>query len=988
MPSILKNTSRGVNIPTVSFEDTLDVPAFDFDSAIDLADSVVDNETKKLDNIEENYQKLTEHRDLVTNVPYDNERQRKAIESARQKHGIHDDLYNVGTKELEDSFVVNGIGSNVTSFMKSREINEVVKEQSNAAAFRESINGMDANMARIAMQDYMDYVEGGADGNNLLANKYVKTDWRKGIRDRVGQLEQEFDMEVDEKGGFKIISKTTGASIADDDVKSKEFISKQVREILNDPAAMNNIRAEIGSRDGKVSEEAIQKEIETMADQILNVKKKELYKAVEIKAAKVTKADGTPVDNSLNAEYRTAGKTEGERDLNKFIDDLDSQSISVKDLGGNTGLKILDKQLNRTITSDEKEEGIVRREVQIKEGKDGTIDVEIHNKNASGDNVSVEVFKKGVKKDESNKPELSNKGGESTGFSLKSLGSKKSSTPPPNNTVNSVGTKATTTEEIDKNINGPVEETKTSSDLVTDSKDLSNFSIPPKSQRPDGQKNPSNYTGNFLNIKNYKSGQPTVNIDGGGHRVFVNKDGSVNYEEGWKASVNDVDAKLSGRSNYTTDNTTMEEMYQVFAEGATPQKTLKIIDKLPIKGITLDSTMVEMRQKGVTSEMLAKAMVHVESPDMVKFIPGAESIKSSIKKKDRQVPNIKNPKVKGAESIDGIKSGVDINKIEDIPIKNAKVSEVQKIGSIGSTIKLKDREVDTSKVNMSKPIRSQFNSYQDFKEVKDVIVDTKVDSGDTDMTKIDNVRVLEPEVSTNDSVKPSSVKQVQDSQVNEVKLKDINPKDVIKSQKELKKVGFVSTVDGVRGPNTKRGEKLFNTIKGKMGKDLEVIDFSGKIGKCDEYQCAAYNSEIGALIAGVDKKEYQSSYNSVGDAWNRFHYMKKTGAKEVKVSNYKAMKTGDVVALTRGRFSGKDESYEAANDKSNPRSTGNQHIGTIVGKDKNGTPLVAHNFHGSIYIEPINDVSRAYSYKATGVIRPESSLGVSLLNRFKDFVSN
>jgi len=208
--------------------------------------------------------------------------------------------------------------------------------------------------------------------------------------------------------------------------------------------------------------------------------------------------------------------------------------------------------------------------------------------------------------------------------------------------------------------------------------------------------------------------------------------------------------------------------------------------------------------------------------------------------------------------------------------------------------------------------------------------------------------------------------------------------DVKERQLGYKKIGLINSVDGIEGRNTKRAEVIFNKIQGSLGQPLQEIQHDGKIGTCSIYHCAEYNSEIGATISGMSRKEYQDKYGSVGDAWNRFYYMERSGGKTKDVNSWDEFKIGDVVQLERGRFSGKDESYDKAKDNSNNKSGGNQHIGTIVGVDSKGTPLVAHNFHGEIYIEPINSIDKAYKYEATKVLEPNDNLitgGINMVSR-------
>ena len=82
---------------------------------------------------------------------------------------------------------------------------------------------------------------------------------------------------------------------------------------------------------------------------------------------------------------------------------------------------------------------------------------------------------------------------------------------------------------------------------------------------------------------------------------------------------------------------------------------------------------------------------------------------------------------------------------------------------------------------------------------------------------------------------------------------------------------------------------------------------------------------------------------------------------------YAKMQVGDFVSLENGRMPAAAKRYPDLQFESGAR-----HSGVIVGKDARGVPVVEHNFHGTVYREPINDLSRSPMsphYRALSVFR-------------------
>jgi len=112
------------------------------------------------------------------------------------------------------------------------------------------------------------------------------------------------------------------------------------------------------------------------------------------------------------------------------------------------------------------------------------------------------------------------------------------------------------------------------------------------------------------------------------------------------------------------------------------------------------------------------------------------------------------------------------------------------------------------------------------------------------------------------------------------------------------------------------------------------------------------------------------------DAWFRKSSVLKNKGKEVwnpsMGSNYSGLRVGDLISLNRP-----GDTYEKTASKipgyAMSDNEGNEHVGEIVGKNKQGIPLVKHGSeHGKIYVQPINDVFLSDAAPVTLKYKPQS----------------
>ena len=112
------------------------------------------------------------------------------------------------------------------------------------------------------------------------------------------------------------------------------------------------------------------------------------------------------------------------------------------------------------------------------------------------------------------------------------------------------------------------------------------------------------------------------------------------------------------------------------------------------------------------------------------------------------------------------------------------------------------------------------------------------------------------------------------------------------------------------------------------------------------------------------------------DAWYRRSSVLKNKGKEVwnpsMGNNYSGFKVGDLISLNRPgdtyeKTASKTPGYTMADNE------GNEHVGEIVGKTKEGVPLIKHGSeHGKIYVQPINNVFLSDAAPVTLKYKPQS----------------
>jgi hypothetical protein len=150
-----------------------------------------------------------------------------------------------------------------------------------------------------------------------------------------------------------------------------------------------------------------------------------------------------------------------------------------------------------------------------------------------------------------------------------------------------------------------------------------------------------------------------------------------------------------------------------------------------------------------------------------------------------------------------------------------------------------------------------------------------------------------------------------------------------------------------------------------------IISNFGKYRQCTDKGCAEYATTLGSELLGMNRNEFKTKVNANGNAWERKSYLKDAGGQDVDMSNHGNFKVGDNVGLDRqiGSKEG-DKNGHLAKDKSNKRSSGNPHVGVVVGFTDKGEPVIEHNDSGTVYRQPLSQVQLHKKYTPIWAMRP------------------
>lgn len=187
---------------------------------------------------------------------------------------------------------------------------------------------------------------------------------------------------------------------------------------------------------------------------------------------------------------------------------------------------------------------------------------------------------------------------------------------------------------------------------------------------------------------------------------------------------------------------------------------------------------------------------------------------------------------------------------------------------------------------------------------------------------------------------------------------------------------------GVYGRGTREIEVQQDRIQRRIDDTSDPVEKERLERQRDEWEaCSFHTTRRAAEIAGVS---YGTMLEETGDpsgvgregfgAWHKRGVVLANGGESVWKRGdgalrdaYDDIQIGDFVSLGNGTMSKHAERYSDLEFEEGVR-----HSGVVVGRNEAGVPIVEHNFAGTVYREPIDDLSRApLKYRAISVFRAE-----------------
>ena len=168
---------------------------------------------------------------------------------------------------------------------------------------------------------------------------------------------------------------------------------------------------------------------------------------------------------------------------------------------------------------------------------------------------------------------------------------------------------------------------------------------------------------------------------------------------------------------------------------------------------------------------------------------------------------------------------------------------------------------------------------------------------------------------------------------------------------------------------------------------------------CKEENCSEYTTTAIANITGQDRSNFDKTMAE--SAWFKRNKILKNGGIDVwnkergTEINYDDLQVGDMVSLSN-RSMAQPIDYSRDQDVRNgvKKEKYARHSGIIVGKNKDGIPIVEHNIHskgdkgGTLYREPINDIKEKYTYEPLSVTRPKETINFDFADYKKKVIGS
>lgn len=236
--TVIFDVDTGKGVPNVTYVPTLEVPELKFTaltSALDTYEKIREEESKTYKG---NMAALNKLYDDVTKVRYDNDVQRQEIETAKQRAGLTEDIFNMSVDQLKNPYIMGPVSRAATDFSNDMGLRSILQEQamfdSGIASFAKNAPSNPKLREMFAAQ-VEQYKNGEIKGTDINPQAFMEVD----LAGELGKLLKDIPLytqsELQESGGV----------ISEQEVKqrSQAAIDAVVGYALSNPQWVNNMKA-------------------------------------------------------------------------------------------------------------------------------------------------------------------------------------------------------------------------------------------------------------------------------------------------------------------------------------------------------------------------------------------------------------------------------------------------------------------------------------------------------------------------------------------------------------------------------------------------------------------------------------------------------------------------------------------------------------------------------------------------------------------------
>jgi hypothetical protein len=311
--SVIHDVNTGLGVPNVSYAPTLDLPEVSLTpltSALNTYTKIQEQDRKVA---QDNMAGLATAYDAITKVRYDNVKQQQAIEEAKQRAGISEDMFNMSVEQLKNPYTMGNVSKATSAFASDRGIRNVIREQ---AVFDATLADYtkspptDPNLQKMFFDQVRAYQNGETTGLEINADVYRDLDITADLMERFSKVPQVSTSEL--------IQNNTVSYEEQIQKRSEEALNSIMAERLKDPKFRNNMIAKgyIDAQTGELTEEG-----QTYTQDIIGAYNQETKQIVGLKNLPNQKTGLNSVGLRIDADGGTPASRRGLKDTKAALFD-------------------------------------------------------------------------------------------------------------------------------------------------------------------------------------------------------------------------------------------------------------------------------------------------------------------------------------------------------------------------------------------------------------------------------------------------------------------------------------------------------------------------------------------------------------------------------------------------------------------------------------------------------------------------------------------